>query len=145
MNMNVHQESNFNSLRLLSAAWLITGLCFFMGCVSPSISSVPASSIDSRYQLQQTQHKIASTSGSPSVVFYQSVLRTTLGSHCQYFPSDSAYTSMISKRCPPAITMLKSFERYSREFDAAYLGLPIINVDGSNHFKDIPYECTLLD
>lgn len=145
MNTTVHQESSFNLLRPLSTAWFITGLSFFVGCASPSLSPQLVSSIDSRYQLHQSQNQSAPSSSSPSVVFYQSVLRTTLGSHCQYFPSDSAYAAMISKRCNPAVTMLKSFERYSREFDAAHLGLPVVNLDGNNHFKDIPHECTLLD
>ena len=135
-------ENNLKSKNLVSTAWLIAGLYFFLGCASPSLQPKSMSAIDARYQLKNSAEKNpVKTGGSPGVSFYQNVLSSTLGSHCSYFPSDSRYAMMISKRCGPVMTMFKSFERYSREFDAAHLGLPIVNVDRDNHFKDIPNEC----
>ncbi|MGZ3769735.1 MAG: membrane protein insertion efficiency factor YidD [Bdellovibrio sp.] len=89
--------------------------------------------------------KNAFQASSSSVKFYQNFVRGTLGSHCSYFPSDSAYAIWLSKRCGVLKTTLKSFERYSREFDAAYLGLKIISSEKQNYFKDVPYECRWLD
>jgi putative component of membrane protein insertase Oxa1/YidC/SpoIIIJ protein YidD len=142
MSTTVLLKSNLRADKLVFTAWLIAGLYFFLGCASPNLQSKPVSSIDARFQLHNATDKVpVKSGGSPSVSFYQNVLSSTLGSHCSYYPSDSRYAMMISKRCGPVLTMFKSFERYSREFDASHLGLPLVQVDGDNHFKDIPNEC----
>ncbi|MNK84120.1 putative membrane protein insertion efficiency factor [compost metagenome] len=141
--MSANLASNLKFQTIYRVAWLIAGLSFFSGCASVYQASPRVSAIDAHYQLASAKKQITSSApASPSVRFYQDVIRTGLGSHCTYFPSDSEYAIMISRRCGPIKTTIRSFERFSREFDAAYLGLPILSTSEGLHFKDIPDDCS---
>lgn len=144
MNMSAGLQNNLSLKRFVTTAWLLAGLFVFWGCAGNTISNRSASAVDARFRMAKGDAQASRTPPSSSVRFYQNVLRVTLGSHCTYFPSDSAYAIWLSKRCGIFKTTLKSFERYSREFDAAYLGLPVMNSSDGQYFKDIPDECDWL-
>lgn len=144
MNTSAELRNNLNLKRFMTTAWLLAGLFVFGGCAGTPINNRSASSVDARFRMGKTESLAPKTPASSSVRFYQTVIRVTLGSHCSYFPSDSAYAIWLSKRCGFFKTTLKSFERYSREFDAAYLGLPVMTSSEGQYFKDIPDECKWL-
>lgn len=143
MSMSVKLQSNL-SLRFFTTAWLFAGLFVFWGCAGGTINNPSASSVDARFRMVKRDPVASRTPASSSIRFYQNVLSVTLGSHCSYFPSDSAYAVWLSKRCGVLKTTLKSFERFSREFDAAYLGFPVMSFSGRSYFKDVPDECDWL-
>jgi hypothetical protein len=145
-------------------AWRIAGLFFVppsvlgfalvltvfasFGCASNPSQAKVLSSIDSQFHLHRLQRDPAPQTAqpkSPGVSFYQSVLRSTLNSECQYFPSDSAFAQLQAKHCSPLKTMLKSFARFSLEPEAAQLGRPIVRVEQKIHFANIPEDCRWFD
>ncbi|MGZ3774718.1 MAG: membrane protein insertion efficiency factor YidD [Pseudobdellovibrionaceae bacterium] len=138
-------KDNLSFKVLVKTAWLFAGLFVFCGCAENTINNSSASSIDAQFQIKSLQSVKPEAVASSSVQFYQNVLRVGLGSHCHYFPSDSTYAILLSKRCGPLKTTLKSFERFSREFDAAYLGVPVMSSFEGPYFKDIPDGCDWLD
>lgn len=140
------KRNNLNLYFFFLKAWLFAGLFAFWSCSGRPINNLLVSGIDARFQLMQknsstTYHNPASS----SVRFYQNVIRSTLGSHCAYFPSDSAHAVWMSKNCNPLKSTLNSFARYSREFDVAFLGLPIIHSSQNQNFKDIPNGCNWIE
>lgn len=107
------------------------------GCVNLQPANV--SSIDSTYKFQKIS-RVSKESESATVSVYQKVLRPSLFSRCDYFPSDSAYSQNLAKRCGTIPSLFKTFDRFLREPDAGYLGLPMVNNNHGISFVDLPPE-----
>jgi putative component of membrane protein insertase Oxa1/YidC/SpoIIIJ protein YidD len=122
-------------------AQIISGLLFFVGCQSVYLQSPIQSSIDAQYRLKRIQNSAVSYPQSPSVGLYRRVIRPVLGSHCSYFPSDSEHAVILSKKCSAPVAALKSFARYSREFDAGTLGIPIIKNLDKSYYAETSDSC----
>lgn len=119
-----------NSLILFSIA--------LAGCVNLPPASV--SSIDSTYKFQKLS-RVKKESESATVSVYQKVLRPSLFSRCDYFPSDSVYSQSLAKRCGTVPSLFKTFDRFLREPDAGYLGTPMILTNHGVSFVDLPNDC----
>lgn len=107
------------------------------GCVNLQPANV--SSIDSTYKLKKI-NRVIKESESATVSVYQKVLRPSLFSRCDYFPSDSVYSQNLAKRCGAVSSLFKTFDRFLREPDASYLGLPMVNNNHGISFVDLPPE-----
>ncbi len=110
------------------------------GCVNLPPASV--SSIDSTYKFQKLS-RVKKESESATVSVYQKVLRPSLFSRCDYFPSDSVYSQSLAKRCGTVPSLFKTFDRFLREPDAGYLGTPMILTNHGVSFVDLPNDCEL--
>ncbi len=78
---------------------------------------------------------------SASVNVYQSIVSQTLASECVYSPSDSAYSQIVSKKCGSVVSLMKTFDRFLRESDIAFVGSAMIPSKGEYKFLDIPEDC----
>jgi putative component of membrane protein insertase Oxa1/YidC/SpoIIIJ protein YidD len=116
-------------------------LLFFSGCTSvPSLEL--ASGIDAHFEFDKIKESLAGTAAaSPGVEVYRSSFGRILGSHCQYFPSDSTYHLERSRRCGALNSTAQSMARFFLEPDAATMGLPIIVDNESVSYKDLPNDC----
>ena len=119
------------------ALWLGTA-AGLLGCTS-SARNVPFSSIDADYLRGAPG---AASSGSAGVSFYQRVLGLTLGSHCRWEPSDSAYAQLTHRQCGSLKGVFKSSARFLLEYDAAYLGYPALVRNSGAHFRDSANDCS---
>lgn len=118
-----------NSFLILSIA--------LAGCVN--LPPAVVSSIDSNYKFQKlNQTKKESESATVSV--YQKILRPSLFSRCDYYPSDSVFSQNVSRRCGAVSSLYKTFDRFLREPDAGYLGVPMIVTYHGVSFVDLPDE-----
>lgn len=118
-----------NSFLLLSIA--------LAGCVN--LPPAHVSSIDSIYKFQKLS-RVKKESESATVSVYQKVLRPSLFSKCDYYPSDSVYSQNLAKRCGTVSSLFKTFDRFLREPDASYLGTPMILNNHGVSFVDLPSE-----
>jgi putative component of membrane protein insertase Oxa1/YidC/SpoIIIJ protein YidD len=109
-----------------------------VGCVQ--LQSTSASSIDSTYKFKKLSQTLIEAE-SASVGVYQRVLRPSLFSRCDYFPSDSVYSQNLAQRCGTLPSLFKTFDRFLREPDAGYLGLPVVTTDHGLSFIDLPQTC----
>lgn len=107
------------------------------GCVNLPPANV--SSIDSTYKFQKLS-RVKNESESASVSVYQEVLRPSLSSRCDYYPSDSVYSQSLAKRCGAVTSLFKTFDRFLREPDAGNLGLPMVITNHGVSFVDLPNE-----
>lgn len=107
------------------------------GCVNLQPANV--SSIDSTYKFKKIS-RVTTESESATVSVYQKVLRPSLFSRCDYYPSDSVYSQNLAKRCGTIPSLFKTFDRFLREPDAGYLGLPMVNNNHGISFVDLPPE-----
>lgn len=111
------------------------------GCVN--LQPAHVSSIDSKYKFQKI-NGAKKEPESASVTVYQKVLRPSLFSRCDYFPSDSVYSQNLAKRCGSISSLFKTFDRFLREPDAGALGLPMILTHHGVSFVNLPDEdCAL--
>lgn len=111
------------------------------GCAS--ITPAHVSSIDSTFKLKKI-NVVQIVSESATVSAYQKVLRPSLFSRCDYYPSDSAYSQNLAKRCGTLPSLFKTFDRFLREPDAGHLGLPmIVNNHGISFINLPPESCEL--
>ncbi len=111
-------------------------------CAAPNKTFL-VSGIDSQYRLKNTQ-LTSRNAASSTVNIYQSVVSRTLASECKYFPSDSAYSQIISKKCGSFHSLMKTFDRFLRESDVAFLGSAMIPTGHKYRFLDIPEDCDYL-
>lgn len=108
-----------------------------------SCASVPptnVSFIDSTYKFKKLNSAKAITAESSTVSAYQTVLRPSLFSRCDYYPSDSVYSQNLAKRCGTLPSLFKTFDRFLREPDASQLGLPMVVNNHGISFVDLPQE-----
>ena len=107
------------------------------GCVNLPPANV--SSIDSTYKFKNL-NRVKVEAESASVSVYQKVLRPSLFSRCDYYPSDSVYSQNLAKRCGTLPSLFKTFDRFLREPDAGQLGLPMVINNHGISFVDLPPE-----
>ncbi|MES2801259.1 MAG: membrane protein insertion efficiency factor YidD [Bdellovibrionota bacterium] len=107
------------------------------GCVN--LPSANVSSIDSTYKLKKLS-RVIKESESATVSVYQKILRPSLFSRCDYFPSDSVYSQNLAKRCGTVPSLFKTYDRFLREPDAGHLGLPMVINNHGISFVDLPPE-----
>ncbi len=129
---------------LVTLCICVQGLFTFFSCAQKPIVCRNVSSIDAIYQ----NHKLSSQnlkkmSKSASVTLYQSVLRPSLFSKCDYFPSDSVYAQNLAARCGSLSSLFKTYDRFIREPDAGYLGLPVVTMKHGLQFIDMPTSCNI--
>lgn len=110
------------------------------GCVN--LPPAHVSSIDSTYKFQKL-NRVKKESESATVSVYQKVLRPSLFSRCDYYPSDSVYSQSLARRCGTVPSLFKTFDRFLREPDAGYLGSPVILTNHGISFIDLPEDCEL--
>lgn len=118
------------------------GLFLFSSCGHQIISLKQESSLDTHFKFK----KIASAQNeaeSSSVKVYQVILRPSLYSHCQYFPSDSVYSQILAKKCGTVASLFKTFDRFIRESDASYLGISMVETKYGRQFIELPISCEL--
>ena len=107
-----------------------------------SCASVPptnVSFIDSTYKFKKINN-VKVQAESSTVSTYQKVLRPSLFSRCDYYPSDSVYSQNLAKRCGTLPSLFKTFDRFLREPDASQLGLPMVVNNHGISFVDLPPE-----
>lgn len=114
----------------------------FLSLIGAGCTSLPPaqlSSIDTTYKFQKINRvKIESESATVSV--YQKVLRPSLFSRCDYYPSDSVYSQSLAKRCGTLPSLFKTYSRFLREPDAGQLGLPMVINNHGISFVDLPQD-----
>jgi hypothetical protein len=136
-------NTNLHTRIFITAASISLGLA--QGCTTASLSSKEISGIDSKFRNQRwAQGHMATNSSrtsSPSVGFYQKVLGKTLGSHCSFYPSDSAWNQKLHQNCGSGVAIFRSMARFYLEPDAATLGLPLISKRERIYFADLPQNC----
>lgn len=116
-------------------------LIFFSLVLAGCAQLPPAnlSSIDTTYKFQKI-NRVKVESESATVSVYQKVLRPSLFSRCDYYPSDSVYSQNLAKRCGTLPSLFKTFSRFLREPDAGQLGLPMVINNHGISFVDLPNE-----
>jgi putative component of membrane protein insertase Oxa1/YidC/SpoIIIJ protein YidD len=107
------------------------------GCVNLPPANV--SSIDSNYKFQKL-NRVEKESESATVTVYQKILRPSLLSRCDYYPSDSVYSQNVARRCAAVSSLFKTLDRFLREPDAGYLGVPMVITNYGVSFVDLPNE-----
>ena len=107
------------------------------GCAN--LPPAHVSSIDSTYKFNKI-NRVKLEAESASVGVYQKVLRPSLFSRCDYYPSDSVYSQNLSSRCGTLPSLFKTFDRFLREPDAGHLGLPMVINNHGISFIDLPPE-----
>jgi len=126
----------------------------FTGCAS-SFSPEHASGIDARYRWARIQSggralenavSTPSSAGSPGVRFYQSALSRTLGSDCDYFPSDSRHAQMMFRRCGSGpLPVLQAMARSLDEPNAPYLGYSAVTMGEDVRYFRLKESCSWVD
>ena len=117
---------------------------FFFGCssFSPQLKSQTASTLDSQYKLKQLfQNRNQKNTKSPTVSLYQQILRPSLYSKCDYYPSDSQYSQILSQKCGTIPSLFKTFNRFLREPDASHFGLSMVTPVNETYFLHLPSDC----
>ena len=74
-------------------------------------------------------------------ILYKDFLAKSMYSRCRWFPSDSQYLAMISKKCGNTQATLLAFSRFMTEHDADKISEGIINDDGHLRFVDFKNTC----
>jgi putative component of membrane protein insertase Oxa1/YidC/SpoIIIJ protein YidD len=110
------------------------------GCARLLPRSKIASGIDAKFKFQKIRRGADQVS-SPGIGFYQKVLRQTMASHCDFYPSDSVYAQTLFRKCGGVNAIFKGMSRFMREPDAAALGLPVIKQGNQILFEDLPGGC----
>lgn len=126
---------------IVSPRFLRTNSLFFIIALAGCANITPAhvSSIDSSFKFKK-MNVVRTVSESATVSVYQKVLRPSLFSRCDYYPSDSAYSQNLAKRCGTLPSLFKTFDRFLREPDAGHLGLPMVTNNHGISFIDLPPE-----
>lgn len=114
-------------------------ILFFVLAGCANIKPANVSSIDSTYKFKKI-NRVKVEAESASVDVYQKVLRPSLFSRCDYYPSDSVYSQNLAKRCGTLPSLFKTFDRFLREPDAGHLGLPMVINNHGISFVDLPPE-----
>lgn len=123
-------------------------LCFLFiyscSSFSPQLISQMTSTLDSQYKLKQLAHsQKQKNTKSPTVSLYQQILRPSLYSKCDYYPSDSQYSQILSQRCGTVSSLFKTFDRFLREPDASHFGLSMVTPLNETHFLHLPTDCEI--
>lgn len=114
-------------------------ILFFVLAGCANITPANVSSIDLTYKFKKI-NRVKVEAESASVGVYQKVLRPSLFSRCDYYPSDSVYSQNLAKRCGTLPSLFKTFDRFLREPDAGHLGLPMVINNHGISFVDLPPE-----
>lgn len=136
----LHFFGNKKSLSLIKISFFFIFLAS-TACTT-QLSPHVVSGIDADFKFKRLNSANVD-SESPTVLFYQKVLRSGMYSECQYFPSDSVYSQTMSKRCGSFASLFKTFSRFILESDAAYLGLAIRPTQEKYRFIDLPESCEI--
>ena len=143
------KTKNLDSTLFTKQTQRIVGFLFFCGTVGcqtrplierDKIKNFQVSSIDAHFKLRRLQNE-GKHSESTNIRVYQKLLRSSLYSQCDYFPSDSAYSQIIAKRCGSYAALFKTFDRFIREPDAGYLGLAMTANQNGTQFVNLPESC----
>lgn len=98
--------------------------------------------IDTSYKFVKLNNH-SRESKSATVSLYQKALRPSLYSRCDFYPSDSVYAQVLAGRCGGGSSLFKTLDRFLREPDAGYLGLPMITTKHGISFVHLPENCEL--
>ena len=121
---------------------VLSGLFFVFSCSVRPITPTHVSSLDTNYKFKKLAAE-KNEAESALVTVYQKALRRGLYSQCEYFPSDSVYSQVMSKRCGTGASLVKTFDRFVREPDASYLGIPMLSTDHGQSYRHLPDSCEL--
>ena len=122
--------------------WITLAGVFFSCGAGHHLSSM--SVVDARYRMQREGTGQASGEQPYAATFYRAGIGRTLGTDCRWFPSDSEYALRKNRQCGPAVAILKSFSRYTAEFDAYQISEGVVNIDERAHFYQFDPDCDLL-
>ncbi len=130
--------------RPLSHLFLCFLFMFSCAGFSPQLTSQMTSTLDSQYKLKQLAHsQKQKNTKSPTVSLYQQILRPSLFSKCDYYPSDSQYSQILSQRCGTVSSLFKTFDRFLREPDASHFGLSMVTPLNETYFLHLPTDCEI--
>lgn len=105
-----------------------------------SLPSYGASLIDAQFKLTRATWG-AATHRQEVGVLYKNLLARSISSRCRWFPSDSQYMNIVSRKCGSARGTLFAFARFMTEADAFRLGDGAVNDHNHTRFVDFKDDC----
>jgi hypothetical protein len=120
------------------------GVAIFLATLLYLPSSFATSLIDSQFKLsRQTQNKKQMARQEVDILYKQMFSRS-MYSNCRWFPSDSEYMRIMSRRCGSAKGLIKGYARFTTEFEAFRLSEGSVNDHGRLRFVQFGDDCDLL-
>lgn len=98
-----------------------------------------ASRIDAQFKVGKLK---GSLSSKQEVSFlYKNVLARSMASRCRWYPSDSQYMNIVSRKCGSLRGTLFAFSRFMTEADAYRISSGSVIENQQLHFVDFPSDC----
>lgn len=138
LNVKLRLNNYFHTALLLFVTFSMTSCK-----TSPHLANTVVNNIDQQYKLSRINIINVPVEKGAVIELYKTILSKTLSSRCKWFPSDSAYTSLMQKKCGALRGTIAGVSRFLTEEDAAYMGYPVVNIHNKLHYLDLPDACLL--
>lgn len=110
-----------------------------MGCYSSSSQLEKESPLDVQYKVGAIYTK--SLQENAASFIYRGIFKRITASRCNWFPSDSAYVLLASKRCNPIVGTISGVGRFMTEVDAPLFKYPLLQINNHLAFVDFGVVC----